>query len=75
MLRDAALAAGANLDCLIRGRPARRRMLIGGGLLAIVAALAFAAGADPRGWVLAAQSGAVPTLLDALSDNDAGTRS
>jgi hypothetical protein len=72
MVRDAALAAGASFDQLVRPRADRRvglPILIGAGLAAAGAALALVhvAGVDPRLWIAPGQSGLVPGVLEAFS--------
>ena len=79
MFRDAGLVAGTSLDLAIRARTGRgmpRPVVIGAGLVATgaVLALAHVAGADVRGWLAPGQSGLVPGLLEAFSDENAQTR-
>jgi len=72
MIRYAALAAGSNLDQLVRRRSRRRLALIGAGLVASGAALALVhvAGVDMRTWLAPGQSGLVPGLLDTYVAQD-----
>lgn len=75
MIRYATLAAGTNLDQLVSLRSAprlARPILIGGGLLAMGAVLAFVhvAGVDMRTWLAPGQSGLVPGLLETYAAQD-----
>jgi hypothetical protein len=76
MIRYAALAAGTSLDQFVRSAPRLAGpILIGGGLLATGALVAFihVAGVDVRTWLAPGQGGLVPGLLEAYTDQDAVT--
>ena len=78
-VREAALAAGVSIDCLVRPRAVgdvSRRVLIGAGLLgaAAVGALFHFAGADIGGGLTAGQPGLLAGLVRPASEVEPATR-